>query len=159
MDSSSSSTSSDLSSLSSSSHEPTPEWGSLAAHDILAPTTWDKEDHDSSVWSEDDKSFTDGEDDFQFLIDVELEAESEDDSFSWDDFTSSDEEEEEEEETSSFSDEPPAKRFRAGSDDDDDDDDEEEEALAEGYGSSDEELAGSSADGSHDSADEGSDGP
>ncbi|KAK1696934.1 hypothetical protein QYE76_013631 [Lolium multiflorum] len=155
MDSSSSSASSGFSSLSSSSREPTPEWGSLAAHDVLAPTTWDKEDHDSSVWSEDDKSLTDGEDDFQFLIDGELEAESEDDRFSWDGFTSSNEGEEEEDETSS-DEYPPAKRFRAGSDDDDDD--EEEEAPAEGYGSSDEELAGSSADGSSDGDDEGSDG-
>ena len=43
--------------------------------------------------------------------------------------------------------------------DSDDDDDEEEEAPAEGYGSSDEELVGSSADGSYDGDDEGSDGP
>ncbi|KAK1660211.1 hypothetical protein QYE76_048370 [Lolium multiflorum] len=101
MDSSSSSASSGLSCVSSPLREPTPEWDSLAAYDILAPTKWDEEDHASSVWSEDDKSLTDGEDDFQFLVDGELEAESEDDSFSWDDFTSSDEEEEEESDTSS----------------------------------------------------------
>ncbi|KAK1649518.1 hypothetical protein QYE76_067323 [Lolium multiflorum] len=107
--------------------------------------------------SEDDKSLTDGEDDFQFLVDGELEAESEDDSFSWDDFTSSDEEEEEESDPSS--DEPPTKRFCFGSNAAAAADDDEETAPAEGYGSSDEELTGSSADGSHDGDDEGSDGP
>ncbi|KAK1669671.1 hypothetical protein QYE76_057830 [Lolium multiflorum] len=161
--SSSSSASSGLSCSSSPLREPTPEWDPMRAYNILAPTKWDEEDHDSSVWSEDDKSLTDGEDDFQFLVDGELEAESEDDSFSWDDFTSSDEEEEEEEEEESdtSSDEPPVKRICFGSDvdDDDEDDDEEETAPAANYGSSDEELAGSSADDSHDGDDEGSDGP
>ncbi|KAK1604957.1 hypothetical protein QYE76_028630 [Lolium multiflorum] len=127
---------------SSSSREPTPEWGSLAAHDILAASEWDNEDHEPYVWSEDDKSLTSGDDDLQFLADGELEATSKDDSFSWDGYTSS--EEEEEDDDDSLEDYPPAKRFRAGSDDDDDD--EEEEAPIEGYGSSDDELAGSSAD-------------
>ncbi|KAK1616334.1 hypothetical protein QYE76_021851 [Lolium multiflorum] len=89
-------------------------WGTQAAYDILAPTKWDKEDHDSLVWSEDDKSLTDGESDLRFLAVGETEEESDDDSFSCD-FTSSGEEgeqgEEEEDDDESSSDEPPAKRF------------------------------------------------
>ncbi|KAK1605702.1 hypothetical protein QYE76_029375 [Lolium multiflorum] len=112
--SSSSSALSGLSSSSSSSSEPTPEWDPLAAYDLRAPEKWDIEDHDSSIWSEDDKSLTDGEDDFQYLVDGELEEESEDDLFSWDNFTSSDEEEEEEDDDSS-DEYPPTKRFRDGS--------------------------------------------
>jgi hypothetical protein len=100
---------------------------------------------------------TDGEEDLQFLIDGELEAESEDDRFSWDDYTSSDEEEEEDD--NSLEDYPPAKRFRAGSFDDDDDEEEESGAPAEGFGSSDEDVAGSSADESYDGDDKDSDGP
>jgi hypothetical protein len=126
------------------------------------------------VGSDGDLPLTDGEDDLRFLIDGELEAESEDDLLSWGNFSSSDveEEEEDEEDHASFnaegeeeddtsSDEPPAKRLRgwAWSDDDEDDDYEEEEAPVEGYGSSDEELTGSSADGSYDGDDEASDGP
>mgnify|MGYP005786834175 CR=1 FL=1 len=56
------------------------------------------------------------------------------------------EEEEEEDDSSSSAGYPPAKRFRAWADSEDDDDDEEEEAPAKGWGSSDEELPGSSAD-------------
>jgi hypothetical protein len=164
MSSSSSSASSGLSDVSSPFREPTPEWDPLAAYNLRAPEEWDIESHNSSVWSEDDKSLTDGEDDFQFLVDGELEAASEDDLLSWEGDFSSDEEEEEAEETdedSSSTEYPPAKRFRgwAWSDDDDDDDDEEDEALAGGFISSDEEPAGSSADGSHDGDDEGSNGP
>jgi hypothetical protein len=153
----SSSSSSSVFSDSSPSREPTPEWGSLAAHDILAPTTWDKEEHDSSIWSEDDKSLTDGEGDLQFLIDGEEEAESEDDRFSWDDFTSSEEEAEEDDyDDDSLEGYPPAKRLRTWWDDDSEDDDEEDEAPVEGYGSSDEEPLSSCAGGSDD---EGSNGP
>ncbi|KAK1648744.1 hypothetical protein QYE76_066549 [Lolium multiflorum] len=53
--------------------------GHAAASDMLAPTAWDNEDHDSSVWSEDDKSLTDGESDLRFLADGETEEESDDD--------------------------------------------------------------------------------
>ena len=131
---------------------------------------WDDEEWDftvrvndnlllTAVGSDDDLSMTDGEADLRFLVDGELEGESEDDLYSWASFTSYDEEEEEEEDDSSSDEYPPAKRFRAWSEDDDDDDDEEEEAPAEGYGSSDEELAGSSADGSYDGDDEASDDP
>ena len=55
-------------------------------------------------------------------------------------------EEEEENESSSSIGYPPTKRFRSWADSEDDDDDEEDEAPAEGWGSSDEELPGSSAD-------------
>jgi hypothetical protein len=56
-----------------------------------------------------------------------------------------DEEEEEEDESSSSIGYPPTKRFRSWVDSEDDDDDEEDEAPAMGWGSSDEELPGSSA--------------
>lgn len=139
----------------------------MAQYEKEAPEHWDDEEWDFTVrvndaplvpvGSDDDLSLTDGEADLRFLVDGELEADSEDDLFSWASFSSFDEEEEEEDDASS--DEPPAKRLRAGWEDDDNDDDEEEEAPAEGYGSSDEELAGSSADGSYDGDDEASDSP
>jgi hypothetical protein len=131
----------------------------MAQYEKEAPEHWDDEEWDFTVrvnnaplvpvGSDDDLSLTDGEADLRFLVDGELEAESEDDLFSWASFSSYDEEEEEEDDASS--DEPPAKRFRAGWEDDDNDDDEEDEASAEGYGSS--------ADDSYDGDDEGSDGP
>ncbi|KAK1645837.1 hypothetical protein QYE76_063642 [Lolium multiflorum] len=68
-----------------------------------------------------------------------------------------DEEEEEEDESSSSIGYPPTKRFRSWADSEDDDDDEEDEAPAEGWGSSDEELPGSSADDIDDGDDEDSD--
>nr|XP_051229896.1 uncharacterized protein LOC127347781 [Lolium perenne] len=151
MDSSSSS-SSGLSFRSSSSREPTPE-------NIRAPERWDEADWDFSVWSEDDESLTDGEDNLHFLIDGDSEEKSDDDALWGEDISSNEEDEEAEEDTSS-DEYLPMKRFRAGSDDDDDYDDEGEYgAPAEGYGSSDEEPAGSSTDNSHDSTDEGSNGP
>ncbi|KAK1697133.1 hypothetical protein QYE76_013830 [Lolium multiflorum] len=106
--SSSSSPSSDPSYVSSPIRESTPEWGTLAAYDILAPTAWDQEDHDFSVWSEDDKSLTDGESDPLLLADGDPEEESDDDRLSWADFTTTEEEEEEE---NSSSGEPPASDF------------------------------------------------
>ncbi|KAK1616272.1 hypothetical protein QYE76_021789 [Lolium multiflorum] len=54
---------------------------------------------------------------------------------------------------------PPAKRLRGWAWSDDDDEEEEDEAPAGGFISSDEEPAGSSADGSYDGDDEGSNGP
>ena len=155
MDSSSSSASSGLSFQSSSSREPTPEYNPIAAYEALAPLWWDEQDWDFAVESEDDESLTDGEDNLQFLVDGELEEESDDDGFSWDGFTSSDEEDETEDDTSS-KEYPPVKRFRCGSWDDDDE--EEAEAPAGGFSSSDEDTAGSSADGSEDGDDEGNDG-
>jgi hypothetical protein len=145
----------------------------MAQYEEEAPEHWDDEEWDftvrvndhlplAAVRSDDDLSMTDGEADLRFLVDGELEGESEDDLYSWASFTSYDEEEEEEEEEeddSSSAGYPPAKRFRAWSEDDDDDEDEEEEAPAEGWGSSDEEFSGSSADGSYDADDEASDGP
>ncbi|KAK1695013.1 hypothetical protein QYE76_011710 [Lolium multiflorum] len=104
--------------------------------------------HDFSVWSEDDKSSTDGESDLRFLADGETEEESDDDRFSWDDFTSFEEEEEEEdEEDDTSSDEPPAKRLprrnlATSSDDDADEEDEDNESPVGGRGSSDDEPAG-----------------
>ncbi|KAK1606665.1 hypothetical protein QYE76_030338 [Lolium multiflorum] len=139
MSSSSSSASSGLSFQSSSSSEPMPEYDQMALYEKRAPEHWDEREW--VVSSDDDLPLTGGENDLRFLIDGELEAESEDDLFSWASFTSSDEEEEEEDDASS-DEYPPAKRFRARSEDDDDNDDEEDEAPAEGYGSSDEELAG-----------------
>jgi hypothetical protein len=68
-----------------------------------------------------------------------------------------DEEEEEEDESSSSIGYPPTKRFRSWADSEDDDDDEEDEAPAKGWGSSDEELPGSSADDIDDGDDEDSD--
>ena len=92
MDSSSASCSSGLSSQSSSSREPTPEYDPIAAYEALAPLWWDEQDWDFAAEPEDDESLTDGEDNLQFLVDGELEEESDDDGFSWDGFTSSDEE-------------------------------------------------------------------
>jgi hypothetical protein len=155
---SSSSASSGLSFQSSSSSEPMPEYDPIRAYEARAPEWWDERDWNFSVESEDDDSLTDGEDDLHFLVDGELEEESDDDLFSWDGDLSSDEEDEAEDETSS-EEYPPVKRFRAGSEDDDDDDEEEEEVPAEGFGSSDEDVAGSSADSGADGDDEGSDGP
>ena len=166
----SSSSSSGLSYVSSPIRESTPSWGTQAAYDILAPTKWDKEDHDSLVRSEDDKSSTDGESDLRFLAVGEPVEESDDDNFSCD-FTSSGEEgeqgEEEEDDDDSSSDEPPAKRFcpwpgnLSDFDSDEDDADEEDEDNEGPVGGhwSDDEPAGSSADGSDDGDDEGSDGP
>jgi hypothetical protein len=156
MDSSSSSCSSGLSFQ--SSREPTPEYDPIAAYEALAPLWWDEQDWDFAVEPEDDESLTDGEDNLQFLVDGELEEESDDDGFSWDGYTSSDEEDETEDDTSS-DEYPPVKRFRGGSEDDDDDDDEEEEeARAVGFSSSSEDTAGSSADGSEDGDDGDSNG-
>ena len=157
MASSSSSASSGLSFQSSSSREPTPEFEVAAMYEAIAPLWWDEADWDFDVWSEDDESLTDGEDNLQFLVDGELEEESDDDLISWGEDNSSDEEDEPEDDTSS-DEYPPVKRFRAGSEDDDDDEEDEEEARAEGFTSSDEDTAGSSADGSEDGGDDGSDG-
>ncbi|KAK1681261.1 hypothetical protein QYE76_042109 [Lolium multiflorum] len=165
--SSSSSSSSGLSYVSSPIRESTPSWGTQAAYDILAPTKWDKEDHDSLVRSEDDNSLTDGESDLRFLAVGETEEESDDDSFC--DFTSSGEEgeqgEEEEDDDESSSDEPPAKRFCPwpgnlsdfDSDEDDADEEDEDDEGPVGGHWSDDEPAGSSADSDDDGDDEGSD--
>ena len=138
--------------------EPTPEVDITAMHNALAPEAWDAAEWDYSVHSEaseDEASLTDGEADLQFLADGELEEESADDAFSWGEDISSDEEEEPEDDTSS-DEYPPMKRFRAGSEDDDDDEEDDEEARAKGFTSSDEDTAGSSADGSEDGGDDGS---
>ncbi|KAK1615840.1 hypothetical protein QYE76_021357 [Lolium multiflorum] len=125
------------------------------------PEYWDARDWDSSNESEDDEPLTDGEENLQFLVDGELETPSDDDLFPWEGSFSSDEEEEEKEDADDDSLEgyPPAKRLRMWWDDDDSDDEEEDEAPAEGYGSSDEEPAGSGADEGSEDDDEGSDGP
>ena len=74
----SSSSSSGLSFQSYSSREPTPEYDPIAAYEAHAPLYWDEADWDYSVGSEDDESSTDGEEDLQFLVDGELEEESDD---------------------------------------------------------------------------------
>ncbi|KAK1649703.1 hypothetical protein QYE76_067508 [Lolium multiflorum] len=142
-----------------------------AANIRRAIAAGEESDHDFSIWSEDDQSSTDGESDLRFLANGESEEESDDDRFSWDDFTSSEgvkeEEEEEEDDDDSSSDEPPAKRFcpwpgnLSDFDSDEDDADEEDEDNEGPVGGhwSDDEPAGSSADGSDDGDDEGSDGP
>jgi hypothetical protein len=171
--SSSSSASSGFPIESSSSREPTPEWNPAevhAANTRRAIEAGDEPSHDFSIWSEDDKSLTDGESDLRFLVKREAVEESEDDRFPWDGATSSAEAvEEEEEEDDSSSDEPPAKRHclwpgnlsDVDSDDDDaDDEDEDNEGPVGGRWSSDDERAGSSANSSGDGDnDEGSDGP
>ena len=168
--SSSSSAPSDLASQSSTSREPTPELTQKevhAANTRRAIEAGEEFSHDFSVWSEDDKSLTDGEGDLCLLAVGETEEESDDDRFSYD-FTSSEEEEEEqeEEEDDTSSDEPPAKRFCPWSGnlsdfDSDDDADEEDEDNGGPVGGhwSDDESAGSSADSGDDGDDEGSDGP
>ena len=143
-----------LSSSPSSELEYGPEYDEIAAYEALAPLWWDDNDWDFSVWSEDGESLTDGEDNLQFLVDGELEPDSDDDRFTWDGFSSPDEEEEEEDYTSS-EEYPPVKRFRCGSWDDSDDEDEEDEARADGFSSSDYgDDDGSSADEDEDDDDE-----
>jgi hypothetical protein len=170
--SSSSSASSGLS-FESSSPEPMPALSPQEVHAAnirRAIEAGEESDHDFSIWSEDDQSSTDGESDLRFLANGESEEESDDDRFSWDDFTSSEgveEEEEEEEDDDSSSDEPPAKRFcpwpgnLSDFDSDEDDADEEDEDNEGPVGGhwSDDEPAGSSADSGDDGDDEGSDGP
>jgi hypothetical protein len=171
--SSSSSAPSDLASQSSTSRKPTPEYNPAenhAANTRRAIAAGEESSHDFSIWSEDDKSLTDGESDLRFLAVGETEEESDDDSFSCD-FTSSEEEEEQEEEEEdddeSSSDEPPAKRFcpwpgnLSDFDSDEDDADEEDEDNEGPVGGhwSDDEPAGSSADSGDDGDDESSDGP
>jgi hypothetical protein len=169
MSSSSSSPSSGLSTQSSTSREPTPEWDPQEAHAAnicRAIADGDESTHDSFVWSEDDQSLTDGESDLRFLAVGQSEEESDDDGFSWDGYSSAEEVKEEEEDTTS-SDEPPAKRLCPWpgniSDFDSDygdasEEDEDNEGPAGGRYSSDDEPAGSSAD-SGDGDDEGSTGP
>ncbi|KAK1660463.1 hypothetical protein QYE76_048622 [Lolium multiflorum] len=140
-----------------------PEVNLTAIYEALAPEYWDAREWDFAIESEDDEPRTIGEEDLRFLVDGELESASEDDLLSWEADLSSDEEEEEaeesEEEDSSSAGYPPAKRLRGWAWSDDDDDDEEDEDATGGFISSDEEPAGSSADGSYDGDDEGSDGP
>ena len=167
--SSSSSAPSDLASQSSTSREPTPEYNPAevhAANTRRAIAAGEESSHDFSIWSEDDKSLTDGESDLRFLAVGETEEESDDDSFSCDFTSSGEEEEQEEEEDDTSSDEPPAKRFCPwpgnlsdfDSDDDVDEEDEDNEGPVGGHWS-DDEPAGSSADSGDDGDDEGSDGP
>src|SRR5215203_4711686 len=122
---------------SSSSRESTPEWNPAKVHEAntrRAIEAGDEPSHDFSIWSEDDKSLTDGESDLRFLVRREAVEESEDDCFPWDGVTSSEEVAEEEEE-------------------------EDNEGPVGGRWSSDDEQAGSSADSSDAGDDEGSDGP
>jgi hypothetical protein len=161
------------SSQSSFSSEGEPEVNQMEAYNRHALEHWDEQEFDFDfvpegrpedlVWSDGDMPLTDGEDDLRFLIDGELEAESdsndppfrgkftsctkEEDEEDEDEDVSSDTKQEQEEDTSS--DEPPPKRIRGWAWSDEDNDDEEEEAFAEGYSSSDEEIVDSSDDGSY----------
>src|SRR3954469_10115800 len=79
-------------------------------YEALAPEWWDERDWVSSGESE-DESLTDGEDDLQFLVDGELEEETDDARFSGEGAISSEEEEEMEDDPPSVE-YPPMKRFR-----------------------------------------------
>jgi hypothetical protein len=88
-----------------------------AAYEACAPLHWDAKEWDLWVWSEDDKSLTNGED-LQFLLDEELEDENDDDDVSWEGHDSSSEEEDGDESTEE---DPMVGSFlRAGSSDEDD---------------------------------------
>ncbi|KAK1693883.1 hypothetical protein QYE76_010580 [Lolium multiflorum] len=109
--SSSSSASSDLSTQSSSSREPTPEHNPAEVHAAnirRAIAAGEESDHDFSIWSEDDKSLTDGESDLRFLADKEAVEESDDDRFPWDGATSEEVKENEEEDATTTA--PPTSR-------------------------------------------------
>jgi hypothetical protein len=95
----------------------TPEFDFGDAHEVCAPLHWDAEEWDFWAWSEDDESLTDGED-FQFLLNGELEDEDDDDVDSWDGYDSSSEDYNDE----STEEDPMAGSFlRARSSDEDDD--------------------------------------
>ncbi|KAK1698155.1 hypothetical protein QYE76_014852 [Lolium multiflorum] len=152
-----------LSTQSSTSREPTPEWGPQEAHaaDIRrAIADGDESTHDSLVWSEDDQSLTDGESDLRFLLSGSRRRKATTTAPG----TATPPRVKEEEEDTTSSDEPPAKRLAwAGNICDFDSDygdaseeDEDNEGPAGGFSSSEDEPAGSSAD---DGEDEDSSGP
>jgi hypothetical protein len=90
--------SSNLSIESEASREMSPELDPKATYKACAPLHWDAKEWDFWVWSEDDKSLTDGED-LQVLLDGELEDEDNDDDVSWEGHDSSSEEEDGDEST------------------------------------------------------------
>jgi hypothetical protein len=94
---SSSSESSNLSIEYEASREMSSEFDPKAAYEACAPLHWDAKEWDFWVWSEDDKSLTNGEN-LQFLLDGELEDEDDDD-VSWEGHNSSSEEEDGDEST------------------------------------------------------------
>ncbi|KAK1692247.1 hypothetical protein QYE76_008944 [Lolium multiflorum] len=120
-------------------------------HPWVKPTSSDGKEEEEEVEEEEEKEEDDSSSSAGYPPAKRFRAwaDSEDDD--------DDEEEEEEDESSSSIGYPPTKRFRSWADSEDDDDDEEEEAPAEGWGSSDEELPGSSADDIDDGDDEDSD--
>ena len=120
-------------------------------HPWVKPTSSDGKEEEEEVEEEEEKEEDDSSSSAKHPPAKRFRAwaDSEDDD--------DDEEEEEEDDSSSSIGYPPTKRFRSWADSEDDDDDEEEEAPAEGWGSSDEELPGSSADGSYNGDDEDSD--
>ncbi|KAK1680851.1 hypothetical protein QYE76_041699 [Lolium multiflorum] len=130
------------------------------------PNAWDKEDHDFSVRSEDDRSSTDGASDLRFLANEEAVEASDDDRFSWDGVTSSEEVKEEEDDGSS--DEPPAKRhcpwpghlrdFDSEDDDADEEDEDNEGPPAAATATTSRSGSADDSDGDADD-DEGSNGP
>jgi hypothetical protein len=95
---SSSSDFSNSSTESETSQEMTPKFDSKAAYETCAPLHWDVEEWDFCAWSEDNESLTDGED-LQFLLDVELEDEDDDNDVSWEGHFSSSKEEDDDEST------------------------------------------------------------
>jgi hypothetical protein len=94
---SSSSESSNLSIEYEASREMSSEFDPKATYEVCAPLHWDAKEWDFWVWSEDDKSLTNGEN-LQFLLDGELEDEDNDD-VSWEGHNSSSEEEDGDEST------------------------------------------------------------
>jgi hypothetical protein len=111
-------------------------------HPWAKPTSFDEEEEEEEEVEEKEEDDSSSSAGYPPAKRFRAWADSEDDD------DDEEEEEKEEDDSSSSAGYPPAKRFRAWADSEDDDDDEEEEAPAEGWGSSDEELSGSSADGS-----------
>jgi hypothetical protein len=62
------------------SQEATPEFDLVASYEAHAPLNWDAEEWDFDIWSEDDESLTDDEDDLQILLNGDLD-EGDDDSW------------------------------------------------------------------------------
>jgi hypothetical protein len=121
----------------SSSREPTPEWDPIAAYEKQAPLHWDADGWDFAVASESDGDLTDG-DDFQFVVDRELDSDTSTE-WSWTyDGESSDVE-------SLDNDDDPMSGHWMGMVSSDDEDDENDDGNSD-YSSSDEDSDGSGDD-------------
>jgi hypothetical protein len=140
------------------SWEMTPEFDSGAAHEACVPLHWDAEEWDFRAWSEDDESFTDGED-LQFLLDGELE--DVDDDESWDGYDSSSEEEQDDESTEEDLTVGSFLRARSSDEDDDGDDggDSDDGADSDDGSSSDDDAGDDGSDGGSGDGDVGASPP